>query len=49
MIEFVGVTKFYRAGGARKFILDEASFSLPAGHNYGILGGNGAENLRFCV
>jgi capsular polysaccharide transport system ATP-binding protein len=42
MIEFLGVTKFYRAGGRRKFILDDATFSLPAGHNYGVLGGNGA-------
>ena len=41
MITFDGVTKYYRVAGARKRILDDASFEFTAGHNYGILGANG--------
>lgn len=41
MIHFRNVTKFYGAGGSRKYVLDRTSFTLPR-RNIGILGLNGA-------
>lgn len=41
MIRFRNVTKFYGAGGSRKYVLERASFTLPR-RNIGILGLNGA-------
>jgi capsular polysaccharide transport system ATP-binding protein len=42
MIRLERVTKAYRAhGGARRVILDNASATFEAGHNFGVLGANG--------
>lgn len=41
MIVFQNVTKFFKAGAAAKYILQNASFTLPE-RNIGILGLNGA-------
>ncbi|HTR87620.1 MAG TPA: ABC transporter ATP-binding protein [Reyranella sp.] len=41
MIEFANVSKRYRTPFGTRTILDRASFAFDAGHNYGILGGNG--------
>lgn len=41
MIEFENVSKTYHTRDGHKRILSNASFCFEAGHNYGILGGNG--------
>jgi len=41
MIVFSNVSKRYKTHEGAKTILADASFSFPAGHNVGILGGNG--------
>jgi capsular polysaccharide transport system ATP-binding protein len=41
MIEFERVSKIYHTREGHKQILSDASFCFEAGHNYGILGGNG--------
>jgi capsular polysaccharide transport system ATP-binding protein len=42
MIFFENVSKYYRNRKGIKCILEDASFTFEPGHNYGILGGNGA-------
>lgn len=42
MIRFEGVTKRYKLKDGSKTILDRASFEIPRGRSFGILGVNGA-------
>lgn len=42
MIHLKNVTKFYEVKGERNYIFKDASFSIPADKNLGILGRNGA-------
>jgi capsular polysaccharide transport system ATP-binding protein len=42
MIELRNVTKYYETKHERKYILDNASFTIPSHRNVGILGRNGA-------
>jgi capsular polysaccharide transport system ATP-binding protein len=42
MIRLERVSKSYRARGAHRVVLDNASATFAAGHNFGILGVNGA-------
>lgn len=42
MIALEGVAKAYRTAAGRKLVLDDATVDFPTGHNFGILGANGA-------
>lgn len=42
MIELRGITKVYRNGPNRRYIVDNASLNIPRGRSVGLLGRNGA-------
>ena len=42
MIMLDGVSKVYRTRAGRKIVLDNVNATFDAGHNFGVLGVNGA-------
>jgi capsular polysaccharide transport system ATP-binding protein len=42
MIELYNVTKYFKTGGKKKYILNNVTMTIPSGVNVGLLGRNGA-------